>query len=140
MDYTELDLSNLAHNVKAYLKESDEFFKPDGRSFADLSVFYGILAGYQSKGQNVKICFGSEIEDREGIEVFTGDLVEVYARSNKTGNYISETGVVVFEEGCFLVRNDEGMDFELSMCADSEDMYAVIIGNIYNEKTPIGGF
>ena len=118
---------------RAYLINEKEFYEPEGDGEKELSEFFAVLEGYKLKGKRFIMDYGSGVMDTEGREIFTGDILEVFVRSNKKEDkHIREVGFVVFEDGTFLIRNDSGFEYELGLCVTSpDDMHVRIMGNKY---------
>lgn len=101
--------------IRALLSRDNELFYPDSDSAQDLVQFYGILAGYKSKGIDYKLQYADEhITDKNGHYIFEGDairMVDILEHGSV------DIGVVELLFGSLTVQNCEGMF--LGLC----DMY-----------------
>lgn len=120
--------------LRAYIHKEMGFFHPESESLEDICTFYGILAGYEKKNITFDVSRGTGIEDLNGFEIYEKDKVNFHSLE-KNGTFRTETGFVVFEDGCFLVQNDEGLDVELGSCNTLPDIFRVeIVGTYYDRR------
>jgi len=90
-------------SIKAVLNNG-EVFLPEKKDPASYSVFYGVLAGTRS----YELIEGTGVNDLNGDEIFVGDLCQV-----RIGND-TETGTIVYDQGCFLFTNADGAELEIN--------------------------
>lgn len=127
-------------NVRARLKDPDEFFYPDSNEPADLSSFWGVMEGYRRSGRDYEINWGTDVKDREGNEIYQGDIVDVFFTPTKSKNKPAsepEEGYVDYLDGCFVVLNKAGLIWDIGAGLDNGDVFALAIkGNIYDHLVP----
>ena len=116
-------------SVRVWLYRNKEFLSPDENNFASYSVFYGILAGLQEKGEPFDLNKGSGNYDRNGKEIFENDIVEVSFDEGRK-KVSKEICSVQFEDGCFVAFNGEGWIEDVGSFSE-DDM--VIISHQYRE-------
>lgn len=127
-------------NVRARLLDVDEFYYPTSDSPADMAEFWTVLEGYRLKGKAFELNWGSTVEDKKGIEVYSKDVVTIYFQSGKrikSPNDI-ETGVVEFIDGCFVIMNPAGLIWDLGSTFMEDETFALkIVGSFYDTETII---
>lgn len=106
--------------VRAVNEKTGERFYPEGDSFADLSVFYGILEGERLKGKTITLQYGLEGTDINGKTPYVGDNVRAYFEGKK-GKRDYEDGEIDFTGSCFIVYNDAGMIMDLEDLLDDNE-------------------
>lgn len=91
---------------------------PDSDNPVDLAVFWGTVEGYRLKERPYDIEWGTGIEDEEGNEIFSGDVVRIIHRGTDAEGVIhtviDDHGVVDYFDGGFFVITEEGEALELT--------------------------
>ena len=105
-------------NVRCILMDPTDTIYPDSDSPADLAVFWGTVEGYKLKERPYEIEWGTGIDDEEGNEIFSGDVVRIVHRDTDSEGIIhtviDDHGVVDYFDGAFFIITPSGEAFELT--------------------------
>jgi hypothetical protein len=118
-------------SIRAYLFKNREFIYPESSKPADLSTFFGVLAGHQIKNSGFELSEGTGEYDNNGIEIFTKDVIIVHYLDVNDRKGYSEVARIHYHDGCFNAVNDNGLDVDIGSCIRDDEHYAIIIGNEY---------
>lgn len=123
--------------IRAWIEGQDELYIPDHESAQDMAVFWGVLQGYMEKGFNVSIDRSTCEWDKDGVEMFEGDIVEA-EWPDDDGTMLYHSGRLVFMMGSFFIRDDHNVAVSLAMIIDSntyENRHKLVpikvIGSVY---------
>lgn len=131
---------------RAWLKDEQEMhdvlaFDTRGNSFLGIEGTLVTVDGWcdcWEVGKHVELMQSTGLKDKNGVEIFEGDIVHVLDseqinRIDENGAYVDaffeeleEIDIIEFDDGRFKLRNTE---FNVSICRTVEDFK--VIGNIY---------
>lgn len=109
---------------KKYVTDEPRWvLKPNGKLFEN---DYGDEVGHS----DCVIEFGSEIPDKDGVEVYEGDIVQI--DENVKQRFNIDDGPVIYRGGAFFVGGNDGMRSSLFVIADiSYVLRGKVVGNIH---------
>lgn len=119
---------------RAWDEESQRMFDIARFDFADYTVYSHLFACDGYLGENLEIMQFTGLSDRNSVEIFEGDIVEI---QDISGNYIN-SGIVKKGKGFFFIENYEGnkitllSDFYLKSYTNTLEL--CVIGNIYEGR------
>lgn len=107
------------------------------KTLVGLSVFYGVLHGYELSGKKFVIDRPTGMVDHEGQEVYENDILQVTykltAKEIRDGFIKNITGTVIFHDGCFMVKNEEH-DYEDYLSEELTKRFTFkIVGHAHNK-------
>jgi len=91
--------------------------------------FFARLLSHKTRGDSILLSLGTGLRDCHEQEIFEHDIVAVYYSDRKKG-LVYEVGETIFENAAFLIRTEDGLEFQLSDHDCDEDHFFVVIGNI----------
>src|SRR5699024_8845831 len=119
---------------RAWDEESQRMFGIARFDFADYTVYSHLFACDGYLGENLEIMQFTGLSDRNSVEIFEGDIVEILDIS---GNYINSS-IIKQGKGFFYIENYKSnkitllSDFYLKSYTNTLEL--CVIGNIYEGK------
>lgn len=105
---------------------------PNGKLFQNDFGHYGDDFGHEVERPDCVAEFGSGIPDKDGVEVYEGDIVQIDEGVKRS--FDIDDGPVIYHGGAFLVGGKEGMLCSLFAIADI--FYVLrgkVVGNIHDD-------
>ena len=118
---------------RAWLKGDKEMVDVDEIAFRTnwIRVFYE-LNYYWFKFDDVKLMQSTGLFDKNGREIFEGDIVQFEDCYTESDFLYINKGIVEWSQGSFTVTNRDSVEMEDLL--DGEILDVTIIGNIYENE------
>lgn len=119
---------------RAWDEESQRMFNIARFDFADYTVYSHLFACDGYLGENLEIMQFTGRIDKNNVEIFEGDIVEIL---DIKGNYIN-SGIIKKGKGFFYMENYKGnkitllSDFYLKSYTNTLEL--CVVGNIYEKQ------
>lgn len=128
--------------MRAYIDESNSFYYPDDdRKYPELnlSTFWGVLHGLRLGNKKFTVTKSTECFDDFNKEIYESDEVEVRHQLTHAERSLGAIGVyrgfVSFEEGSWVIRDDEDQYFEFLGSPDPRFRSAKkVVGNRFQKE------
>lgn len=118
---------------RAWLKNDGEMIDADEIHWNDGQVdFIGDGITFMRKADEIELMQSTGLKDKNGKEVFEGDVVQFEDCYTESDFLYINKGIVEWSQGSFTVTNRDSVEMEDLL--DGEILDVAIIGNIYENK------
>ena len=118
---------------RAWLKNDGEMIDADEIHWNDGQVdFIGDGITFMRKADEIELMQSTGLKDKNGKEVFEGDVVQFEDCYTESDFLYINKGIVEWSQGSFTVTNRDSVEMEDLL--DGEILDVAIIGNIYENQ------
>lgn len=119
-------------NFRAWLKEEKEMIDVDEIHWSDGQLdFIGDGITFKCKSDDLVLMQSTGLKDKNGKEIFEGDIVQFLDCYIETDFLCNNSGIVKWSQGGFTITDRFSVTMEDLLDGDSLDVK--IIGNIYEK-------